>query len=143
MDNFVNAINLYYCKDCDDLTESPVVDRDCPSEFCPNCGNEVEHAGTRQAKWHSVAMYRTFRVYGGPEEGGWYYSAGELMPETVRSFEAGDLPQFLLYKSQLWNRAYAENDANRKYGGEERYEIRTYEEKLPDGHFPRTRPYYS
>lgn len=27
---------------------------------------------------HSVAVYLTQRLYGGPEEGGWYYEAGEL-----------------------------------------------------------------
>ena len=27
---------------------------------------------------HSIAVYLIQRVYGGPEEGGWYYDAGEL-----------------------------------------------------------------
>ena len=27
---------------------------------------------------HSVAVYLVQRLYGGPEEGGWYYNAGEL-----------------------------------------------------------------
>ena len=44
---------------------------------------------------HSVAVYLVQRVYGGPEEGGWYYDAGELCtaPELTAfgtTFPVGD-----------------------------------------------------
>ncbi|WP_242098167.1 hypothetical protein [Sphingomonas sp. CROZ-RG-20F-R02-07] len=32
---------------------------------------------------HSVAVYLTQRVYGGPEEGGWWYDAGELCTDPA------------------------------------------------------------
>ena len=31
----------------------------------------------------SVAVYLTQRLYGGPEEGGWYYDAGELCTDSA------------------------------------------------------------
>lgn len=35
-------------------------------------------------EFYAVAVYSTDRVYGGPEEGGWWYTAGEL--EYVHAF---------------------------------------------------------
>ena len=32
---------------------------------------------------HSVAVYLTQRLYGGPEEGGWWYNAGELCTDPA------------------------------------------------------------
>lgn len=45
--------------------------------------------------FYSVAIYLIDRVYGGPEEGGWYYTAGELATEPefakyLRGFDEFD-----------------------------------------------------
>lgn len=50
-------------------------------EPCPECGNDD---CTCPAPWtgpYSVAIALQDRAYGGPEEGGWYYTCGEVCPE--------------------------------------------------------------
>ena len=44
---------------------------------------------------HSVAIYLVQRLYGGPEEGGWYFDAGELcsvdeLTASGTTFSTGD-----------------------------------------------------
>lgn len=40
-------------------------------------------AKRRNPIMHSVAVYLTQRLYGGPEEGGWWYNAGELCTDPA------------------------------------------------------------
>jgi hypothetical protein len=71
--------------------------------YCPYCGNDegVTDKGLREAEWATVAAYETDRVYGGPEEGGWYYTAGEPMRGTAREFHACDFPAAKQYEEHL------------------------------------------
>lgn len=132
----ITTIYQYECTRCGHITEKP--NDDGYGMYCPveDCGCDVRYHGERPARWISVAMYETGRCYGGPEEGGWYYTAGDICPETVRCYEIGDLPQANLYESQLWGSARAMSE------GDQRYEVRTYCEKIPPMGFPSVRPRY-
>lgn len=48
-----------------------------------------------------VSVYLLDRCYGGPEEGGWYYTAGELV-RTVRLFQSEE--EAYEYSSRLNNK---------------------------------------
>ena len=71
--------------------------------YCPDCGTEgnYEHTGQmKQFRFWSVALYETGQAYGGPEEGGWYYSTGNLVePQKIRVFE--DVSEAIVYKNKL------------------------------------------
>ena len=63
-------------------------------DYCVECGAEQpegEDAFRENPKVRFVNAYRVRRCYGGPEEGGWWYDAGELLlcePHTAEEAEA-------------------------------------------------------
>lgn len=102
------TIIYYKCQKCGYCGSSHTFEEDPVSgyTFCPACGSEetaFDHH--RPAEWVQVGVYELDRAYGGPEEGGWYYTTGTLLPETVRSFERGDFPQIKQYR-ELMRRRY-------------------------------------
>lgn len=42
--------------------------------------------------WSWVALYHAALVYGGPEEGGWWYEAGDLVTDCHALDDAGVMP---------------------------------------------------
>jgi len=100
----------------------------------------VESGDDVPAKWWTVAVYTTYQVYGGPEEGGWHYSAGSLTEHgRVRFFDDYDAAQEYGYKLWEW---VGEQNANRDRG-DEKLTVRCTTEALPETHYPKKRPYYS
>ena len=97
----------------------------------------VYEVDKRPAEWFSVAVYTCVAVYGGPEEGGWYYDAGSLVEHHLIKFfdkydDADD------YARELWNMC-AEGNKDR---GDVRLVVRCTTESMPDTHYPKRRPYY-
>lgn len=113
---------VYRCQECEHQSEDP--------EYCPRCkGDEMIFDHTRPAQWVSIALYSLDRVYGGPEEGGWYYDAGTRWDETLRCFDSSDFEAAEAYMRTLPN-----NSENRP---------RLYCETVAPKAFPETRPRYS
>lgn len=138
------SIATYRCDNpgCGDFDAKQAADWCDGEPCCPFCGNyeDAKHVGYRPAKWVSIALYETSQVYGGPEEGGWYYTYGDAVRGTVREFEAGDFPVAELYEEQMWDRAKANrNSFQHGYGG---WTVRVTPEDQAL-HFPKNRPYYS
>ena len=100
----------------------------------------VTHIDEVPARWWTVGVYTTYRVYGGPEEGGWWYAAGSLTEHgRMRFFD--DFEAALAYNGELWDWVQKENLARDR--GDERLTVLCTTEALPDTHYPKNRPYYS
>ena len=108
---------------------------------CGRCGEALEADSEREAKWFSVAYYTTDRIYGGPEEGGWYYTHGSREDETVRVYE--NTPEQREMAERYLDHCDMTNRKNARFSWEVRVSPRVYAEALPDGHFPKRRPVYS
>lgn len=134
------TVSLYRCTACDHedrAAEAHNFDDDPYNGLCcPECGNGVTWVRDRPARYVSVAVYEVDRAYGGPEEGGWYYDAGTVLRETIRCFEAGDLPQLDAHREVL-SRRYPDGG-----GIDGRLYVRTMVEQVPPEHFPSRRPVY-
>lgn len=96
----------------------------------------VKITDNRPAKWWSVAVYETWQVYGGPEEGGWYYTAGELVNHAMVRFFS-DYQEAYDYTQELWLWCLEENKNNAKVA------CLAFTEEIPGNFFPKKRPYYS
>lgn len=106
---------------------------------CPSCKwDELESTGREVKAWSwSVAMYETDRAYGGPEEGGWYYTCGDIIKATARTFDTIDAAR--CYAEFL--RAKAERD-KRWYSFPEGLTVKVYTDQEPPAGFPERKPYY-
>jgi hypothetical protein len=103
-------------------------------------GQPVKPAYIEAAKWWSVGVYTQYQQYGGPEEGGWYYSAGELTWHGALRFFI-DYDEADAYWDKLWDDV---EKVNKSEGSTEvRLTVRCTTESMPDTHYPRERPYYS
>lgn len=77
-----------------------------------------------------VAYYETFREYGGPEEGGWYYDCGNLIRQA-RAFPCeGTALAFCSKLNQKLKRQGFQDIRAKTYQG------------LPPMAYPDLRPYY-
>lgn len=98
--------------------------------------------------FYSVAIYMEDKVYGGPEEGGWYYHAGELVTEPrcavyLKAFHSVDdavdyadaLNQGLVPQ---WNEDRPEISSALSEG---RY-VALVHEGMPPPYFPEETPHY-
>lgn len=132
----IPMIQRYRCPNCDEEGDENRFWRDDEDRIeCGDCGEAAEHIGERTPSWVSVALCEVHRLYGGPEEGGWYYDAGYRIASTVRCFEEGDFPQVGLYEDLLRSR-------NPTPRGGQRHVVRTYAEQLPPESWPKNRPTY-
>lgn len=61
-----------YIKAADRVAAQAIVAEDYPAD------TYIIH-GLRELPWFWLNVYNVQRCYGGPEEGGWYYDAGELL----------------------------------------------------------------
>lgn len=106
--------------------------------YYDHMNREVQQTSERAAQWWCVAVYETGQMYGGPEEGGWWYTAGELVDHAkIRFFDR--YQDAYDYSQELWAWCLEEN----KDRGDLRLAPRAFTEQLPDTHFPKTQPYYS
>jgi hypothetical protein len=97
----------------------------------------VYRVDERPAEWFSVAVYTCYDVYGGPEEGGWYYYAGSLVEHhRIKFFD--NYVEAMDYSASLWDWCDEEN----KDRGDVRLTVRCTTETMPDTHYPKRRPYY-
>ena len=97
----------------------------------------VYRVDERPAGWFSVAVYTCYDVYGGPEEGGWYYDAGSLVEHhRIKFFD--NYVEAMDYSASLWDWCDEEN----KDRGDVRLIVRCTTEAMPDTHYPKRRPYY-
>lgn len=103
-------------------------------------GQLVHHTDDEPAKWWTVGVYTQYSQYGGPEEGGWYYFAGELTWHGAMRF-FNDYAEAEVYRSQLWDSVEQENVINGST--EMRLTVRCTTESVPRQHYPMERPYYS
>ena len=101
-------------------------------------GGLVENANTEPAKWWTVGVYTQYQQYGGPEEGGWYYYAGELTWHGAMKFFS-DYNEAEAYRDKLWGDVEKTN----KHHGNSELTVRCTTESMPDIHYPKERPYYS
>jgi hypothetical protein len=101
-----------------------------------------------QPKFYTVAIYMEDKLYGGPEEGGWYYHGGELCMEPeaaqfLRGFNNEE--EAAEYASELnaevmpvWNHDRPEISSALSEG---RY-VAIYDEGMPKPYFPEETPHY-
>lgn len=128
------SVSIYECNDCgyvgeyDSFLADPYVGEVfCPCEDCTGAGKWLKD---REARFVGIAAYICDRAYGGPEEGGWYYDTGSVLPETIRCYEIGDVPAMMAYRDLLEMRG----------GGDRTYRVRTWIEKVPPAGFPSKKP---
>jgi len=104
------------------------------------CCQLLRHTAEEPATWWTVGVYTSYQQYGGPEEGGWYYYAGDLTWHGAMKF-FDDYDEAFAYAQKLWVRV---DDENKREGSTEvRLTVRCTTESMPDVHYPRKRPYYS
>lgn len=94
---------------------------------------------------HIVAVYEVDRRFGGPEEGGWWYDAGQLA-KIVKVFRSEDLSRAYCRRlnARLRSRSIGPNAGRRELSSvlsEGVVCACVYEDQAPD-HFPETRPRY-
>jgi len=105
-------------------------------------GQPVTLTSEEPAKWWTVAVYTQYQQYGGPEEGGWHYYAGELTWHgAVRFFS--DYAEADAYRDKLWEDVDKWNKDSTDVFLSEPLTVRCTTESMPDTHYPRERPYYS
>lgn len=130
-----HALPIYACE-CGHVTCDPVTSA-WGDNFCPECDRELPWPQTtRQPRYVTVAVYCVTREYGGPEEGGWYYDYGMVIPGTQRSYLPEDAPQADIYRETMLHR-YADMPR-----GDVRYSVRVWAERDAPDIFPEERPHY-
>lgn len=127
--------NEMCCPNCGPLGVPYKMGRDDCDQICSNCGDTVE-GKERPAGWISVAVFTVEQMYGGPEEGGWYYNEGEVIKSTLRCFPASDLPVASQYYELLLQR-YFDGDKTPW----DRFTIRVNAEAI-EMNYPKRRPHY-
>jgi hypothetical protein len=94
------------------------------------------------SKTFIVAVYLEDRHYGGPEEGGWWYNAGDLV-RVIRVFKSECRAS--LYACRLNRMLDATLNKGRPSTGsmlsQGRYVVDVCEDNAP-AHYPETRPHY-
>lgn len=121
------------------------------TEDSHDCDGKMRWVRDDPAQFVSIGMYETHRVYGGPEEGGWYYDAGVLSPMTLRNFspehwgtDNKDAGHAQWYYEVLQQMAEERNAENRKDRNTElRYTVALHVNQTVPTHFPKNRPRYS
>ena len=92
-----------------------------------------------------VAVYLTDRCFGGPEEGGWWYEAGQLT-RIMRIFRSQERAYGYCRRlnTRLQSRAIGPNIGRRDIGSvlsDGEYQANVWENMAPAG-FPERRPHY-
>ncbi len=137
--HFLKSVPVYACAKCGHVSTKSWEDG-YGQFYCVNCENEVDNPVYRDANYVTVAVYEVTRAYGGPEEGGWWYYEGRLVPGTQRSFLVEDAPQADVYHLTLLHR-YREDESWMRYQ-DVRYHVRVWAEQEAPAKFPSVRPRY-
>jgi hypothetical protein len=103
-------------------------------------GQPVGCFGNEKATWWTVGVYTQYQQYGGPEEGGWHYYAGELTWHGAMRF-FNDYDEADAYRDKLWEKVEKENKDEGMT--EVCLTVRCTTESMPRPHYPMERPYYS
>ena len=131
-------IQMYCCPHCqiEDSIDSDLFyyDDDSMAHRCVDCDVKLNHLGSRRARFVSVAVYSLSRVYGGPEEGGWYYTEGYQVTETLRNFASDHYDGARDYFEDMRDEWEVENPG--------RYAVRVYQEKTAPVMTPSQRLHY-
>jgi hypothetical protein len=117
----------------------------------------AEQAEAAKPAFYTVAIYLVDLKYGGPEEGGWYYTAGERQDTLVLdghgwTGENAALPQIFTDRNKAYDAAHelteklnaSINKGRRPISsvlstGEYRAEV---SDGYPPAYFPETKPHY-
>lgn len=118
-------------------------------EIFSDTGEVVASGKSPRLYW--VGLYLEDRAYGGPEEGGWWYSCGELVTDADIYTVLGLFPTCHTDEDTAYAASVAMNDACQELNKDRRdinsvlsdgrYSASVYEDVLPP-HFPATRPHY-
>ncbi len=113
---------------------------------------EEERAEKPAAPFWTVAIYLVDKAYGGPEEGGWYYTCGQRCDDDVYGVDGTDyLGVFPTLQSALAARVALQDklDAGVNVGRRDISSVLSegrYEAQAHNGHpphdFPEVRPHY-
>lgn len=97
-------------------------------DLCPNCEPGSVY----------VAVYEVTRNFGGHEEGGWWYDAGEriLIQRFTNLEDAGD------FASHLREGDYPKTGKRYSVLGGDDYDVEIWDDEIPPKYFPEERPYY-
>ena len=97
---------------------------------------------------YRVGVYKTFRNFGGHEEGGWWYDSGTLEYQSKKKFgnqvEANEYANALRSKiNSQWNDPRGVSADIGSVLGEYRWEVKYGGGEYPlKDYFPHTKPYY-
>lgn len=100
----------------------------------------------REPRYYTVRIYLQDLSYGGPEEGGWYFSTGEFATEfgyLTRSFK--ERWEALKYANDLHETTLDELNKHRpsisSVRSQGRYAAEVWDEEAPL-YYPKTKPHY-
>lgn len=100
----------------------------------------------REPRYYTVRVYLTDRAYGGPEEGGWYYTTGDFdaaFGYLTRSFKSR--PEAIKYADSVRDEILDGLNKHRpsisSVLSQGRYEAEVWDEEAPL-HYPANTPYY-
>ena len=132
MNYLTKDVPIQYCTNCQlEHAADKRVEDAYDGSYCPNCGVSGQDESTERVEsydYWSVALYEVGQSYGGPEEGGWYYSTGNrILPSKMRVFE--DYNEAVKYRKKL--QTEFDDLTARGFSG-----------KLPDEGWPNVRPWY-
>lgn len=88
-----------------------------------------------------VAVYRTSQSYGGPEEGGWYYTQGYLIRKAKRFKGPHQLQRARRFAAKLNDHFQAFDRKHRIRFDDTRLSAKVFT-GAPVSHFPLHRPHY-
>ncbi len=111
--------------------------------------DEMYFTDEDECKWLTVAVYLCDKAYGGSEEGGWWYTYGDLYkeippivlinPTYAQVREAHDKLEKIIEDQELNPKGYRSDLSSVCCEG--RYMPCAHTGELPE-HFPSERPYY-
>ena len=125
-------------------------DGDCQKETCSCLAWAEDH--TNPPVFYTVAVYTEDQAYGGPEEGGWWYTTGNLIYNLEEGCKNGALPQIFAKREDAvaaaakltegpLERINHYRPAISSVRSQGRYVARVCDE-YPEPSFPKERPHY-
>jgi hypothetical protein len=110
---------------------------------CPDDAELDEAYAADPRRRYSVAVYQEDMAYGGPEEGGWWYDAGELTDYPVRYFRGEEAAYRHARRLNHWLHRLI-NRHRREYSSviSDGRLVAEVHANHPPGHYPAQRPHY-
>jgi hypothetical protein len=88
-----------------------------------------------------TAQYRMDRVFGGPEEGGWWYNTGQRQKEIQQHQTEEKAYAFINKKNEEFKKDYTGRGLSSMAYNHDFYRYMVFHFEPPK-HFPEERPYY-